>query len=201
MFPLNLPELVSPWGANLIYFAIGLAFGFILESAGFGDSRKLAGQFYFKDLAVLQVMFTAIVTAMLLVFWAVSLGWLDYEAIWVNPTYLWPGITGGLIMGVGFIVGGFCPGTSLVSLATLKLDGAFFVLGVFTGIFVFGETVESFSDFYNSSYLGRLTLMDVFGLDTGVVVLMVVVMAIGMFAGGAWVRDRLVLAKKEETGT
>ena len=104
-------------------------------------------------------------------------------------------------MGVGFIVGGFCPGTSLVSLATLKLDGAFFVLGVFTGIFVFGETVESFSDFYNSSYLGRLTLMDVFGLDTGVVVLMVVVMAIGMFAGGAWVRDRLVLAKKEETGT
>ena len=88
MFPLNLPELVSPWGANLIYFAIGLAFGFILESAGFGDSRKLAGQFYFKDLAVLQVMFTAIVTAMLLVFWAVSLGWLDYEAIWVNPAYL-----------------------------------------------------------------------------------------------------------------
>lgn len=198
MMPLNLVELLGSTGANMVYFAIGLAFGFILESAGFGDSRKLAAQFYFKDLAVLQVMFTAIVTAMILVFWAVALGWLDYDAIWVNPTYLWPGIAGGLIMGVGFIIGGFCPGTSLVSLATLKVDGAFFVAGVFAGIFAFGETVETFTDFYNSSFYGRLTLMDVFGLSNGVMVLLVVLMAIGMFAGASFVRDRLAVPREEK---
>jgi hypothetical protein len=90
----------------------------VLETAGFGNSKKLAAQFYFKDLTVFKVMFTAIIVAMVLVFLATGLGLLDYNLIWVNPTYLWPGIVGGLIMGVGFIVGGFCPGTSLVALAT-----------------------------------------------------------------------------------
>ena len=86
-------------------------------------------QFYFRDMAVLKVMFGAIITAMVLIFSATAIGLLDYRLIWVNPTYLLPGIVGGLIMGVGFILGGFCPGTSLVALATLKIDGVFFVLG------------------------------------------------------------------------
>ena len=94
------------------------------------------------------------------------------------------GIVGGLIMGVGFIIGGFCPGTSLVSMATGKLDGLFFVLGVFFGIFAFGESVQSFNDFFYSSYMGRFTLMDWLGLPTGWVVLIVTLMALFMFWGG-----------------
>ena len=46
-------------------FAIGLAFGFFLERAGFGSSRKLTAIFYFRDMSVLKVMFTALLTAML----------------------------------------------------------------------------------------------------------------------------------------
>ena len=101
-----------------------------------------------------------------------------------NPTYLWPGIVGGLIMGVGFIVGGFCPGTSLVSVSTFKIDGLFFAVGTLFGIFVFGETVQYFENFWNSSYYGRVTIMDWLNLPTGVVVVGVVLMALGMFWGG-----------------
>jgi rhodanese-related sulfurtransferase len=182
-FPLALDGLIGHSGALLVYLLIGFAFGYVLEIAGFGYAPKLAGQFYLTDMTVLKVMFGAIVVAMVLIFTATGLGLLDYNLLWVNPTYLWPGIVGGLIMGVGFIVGGLCPGTSLVAMATLKIDGLFYVLGVFFGIFLFGETVDTFSIFWNSSYLGRLTLMDVFHLDTGVVVLLVVLMALGMFAG------------------
>ncbi|MGD8586117.1 MAG: YeeE/YedE thiosulfate transporter family protein, partial [Chloroflexota bacterium] len=107
----------------------------------------------------------------------------DYNLVWVNPTYLWPGIVGGLIMGVGFIVGGFCPGTSLVGAVTGKLDAIAFVLGVVFGIFLFGETVGSFNLFWNSSYLGRLTIPDWLGLPTGVVVLLLILMALFMFWG------------------
>jgi rhodanese-related sulfurtransferase len=109
---------------------------------------------------------------------------LDLNLIWINPTYLWPGIVGGLIMGVGFIIGGFCPGTSLVSAATFKLDGLLFALGTAFGILLFGETVEYFDVFWNSSYMGRFTLDELFGIPVGWVVVGVVLMALFMFLGG-----------------
>jgi len=168
----------------MVYLLVGLAFGATLETAGFGNSKKLAAQFYFKDLTVFKVMFTAIIVAMTLIFLSSAFGLLDFNLIWVPPTYLWPGIVGGLIMGVGFIVGGFCPGTSLVAMATGKLDGVFFVLGVLAGIFMFGETVSSFAVFFESSYMGRFTIPELLNLSYGTVVVGVVVMALLMFWGG-----------------
>lgn len=183
-FPLPLSELFTKFGEFSIYVLIGFAFGYVLEISGFANSPKLAAQFYFKDLTVLKVMFTAIVVAMVLIFGASSIGLLDYNLVWVPPTYLWPGILGGLIMGVGFIIGGFCPGTSLVALATRKLDGLFFTLGALFGIFLFGESVDSYNIFWNSSYYGRFTIPEWLGLSTGVVVVIVVLMALFMFWGG-----------------
>jgi rhodanese-related sulfurtransferase/uncharacterized membrane protein (DUF485 family) len=173
----------NPW-TYVLFGLIGFAFGFTLEMSGFGNSRKLAAQFYFTDLTVLKVMFTAIVTAMVLTFGAVGLGLLNFSQVWVNPTYLSSGILGGLIMGVGFIVGGFCPTTSLAAASTGKIDGMFFVGGGFFGAFLFSETEKYFDQWYtNSGYLGRLTLDQVFGLPIGGVVLLVVLMALFMFWG------------------
>jgi len=123
------------------------------------------------------------------IFISTAVGLLDYNMIWVNPTYLWPGIVGGLIMGVGFIVGGFCPGTSLVAVATAKIDGIFFSLGVLFGLFIFGETIDFYGGFFNSSYMGRFTIQDWFGVDAGWVVLGVVLMAIFMFWGSEKLED------------
>jgi rhodanese-related sulfurtransferase len=134
-------------------------------------------------MTVLKVMFTAIVVASVLIFLATSIGLLDFERIWVNPTYLYPGIVGGLIMGVGFIIGGFCPGTSLVAAATGKVDGLIFVLGVGLGVFAFGESVQSFEGFFNSSHMGRFMLPELLGISTGWTVLALVLMALAMFYG------------------
>jgi len=185
-FPLESFIAVSasnPW-TYVVFGLIGFAFGFTLEMSGFGDSRKLAAQFYFTDMTVLKVMFTAIVTSMVLTFGAVTLGLLNFSLVWVNPTYLASGIVGGLIMGVGFIVGGFCPTTSLASASTGKIDGMFFVGGGFVGAFIFAETEKYFDQWYtNAGYFGRLTLDQVFGIPIGVVVLLVVLMALFMFWG------------------
>jgi rhodanese-related sulfurtransferase len=190
MAPFALEAELGKFWAYAVYLLLGMGFGAVLEMAGFANSPKLAAQFYFKDMTVLKVMFTAIITAMVLVFGASALGVLDYNLIWVNPTYLWPGIVGGLIMGVGFIVGGFCPGTSLVAAATLKIDGLFFAFGAIFGIFLFGETVDGFAGFWNSSFQGRLTLFDWLGVPAGVVVVGVVVMALGMFWAGEQLEKR-----------
>jgi hypothetical protein len=194
-FPLHLESLVGQYGSYLIFLLIGFFFGYVLEIAGFGNSQKLANQFYLKDMTVLKVMFTAIVVAMVLIFGASALNLLDINLIWVNPTYLIPGIVGGLIMGVGFIIGGFCPGTSVVAMATWKIDGLFYVLGTLFGIFLFGETVDNFSAFWNSTYMGRFMLPEWLGVDTGLVVVGVVLMAIGMF-GGAEQLER-IFGKKD----
>lgn len=191
MAPYAMTATFGTSGAHFVYLAIGFAFGFILESSGFGDARRLAAQFYFREMRVLKVMFTAIVVAMLLVFWSTALGLLDYNELWVPPTYLWPGIVGGIIMGVGFILGGYCPGTSLVSAATLKIDGMFFLLGVVAGVMLFGETVSYIDTFWNSGYMGVFTLPEFLQLETGVVVFLVVCLALVMFLGFEWLRERI----------
>jgi rhodanese-related sulfurtransferase len=191
MAPLDLSGLGHA-GGILVSVALGFAFGLILERAGFGNARKLAAQFYLHDQAVLKVMFTAIVVAMLLIFWTTELGWLDFERVWVDPTYVWPAILGGLLLGAGFILGGYCPGTSVVATATLKLDGLVFLLGCLLGIFAFGWTVPLYRSFWEQAgFLGRLTIPEWLGMNNGAVVLLVVLMALGMFAGAEWVESWL----------
>lgn len=183
MAPLDLHPF-GPWLGNALALLVGLGFGATLESSGFGDSRRLAAQFYLRDMTVLQVMFTAIVTAATILFLGSALGWVDLNRVFVNPTYLWSQIAGGLIMGVGFIIGGFCPGTSLVASATGKVDGMVFLAGVATGILAFGESVGGFERFFDSGYFGRFTVADWLGVDAGWALLLVSAMALGMFWAG-----------------
>jgi hypothetical protein len=165
-------------------FIIGIGFGFFLERGGFGNSRKLALQFYFRDLTVFKVMFTAIITAMTGLILFNGFGWLDLQLIYINPTYLWSGIVGGLIMGAGFVVGGYCPGTGFVGLATLKTDALFYLAGAFLGMFVFGEIIPVLNAFFTSGFLGNtLTVPGFLGVSPGVVGFVVILMALAGFWG------------------
>lgn len=174
----------------IVACVIGIGFGFFLEQAGFGSAKKLTDQFYFKDMAVFRVMFTAIVTAMLGLFYLAAAGWVDLSLVYIQPTYLWPQIVGGLLLGVGFVVGGYCPGTSVVAMATGKVDALVNIAGIFAGIFLIGELWPSITGFAESSALGRLTLPEVFHLPAGLVVLLVVLMAVGGFWGAGVLERR-----------
>lgn len=191
MGPMNLAAAVGHSGVLIISLIIGFFFGFILESAGFGDSRKLAGQFYFSENTVLKVMFTAIVVTALLLGFSSAFGFINLDGIYVNTTFLKSGILGGFIMGIGFIIGGYCPGTSLVSMATGKLDGIFFVIGAAFGISFFGETVGSFWTYFNTGSLGRFTLPELFGISYGTTLLLVVFLAVAMFFGFEWLHRKI----------
>src|SRR4030065_36677 len=75
---------------------IGIAFGFFLERAGFGSSRKLMGVFYFRDMAVIKVMFTAVITAALGLTCCAVLGIVSIEGVYLMPTVYGAYIVGGL---------------------------------------------------------------------------------------------------------
>jgi rhodanese-related sulfurtransferase len=190
MAPFDVNGLAGTVSYALVFGAIGFGFGAVLEMAGFGDTRKLAAQFYLTEMTVLKVMFTAIVVAAVLLALASGLGLLDMSRVFVNPTFLRSEIVGGLVMGVGFVVGGFCPGTSLVAAATFKIDGMLFVLGGLFGVFLFGESVASFEPFWLSGNLGRFTIPEWLGLSTGATVLLVVLMALGAFVAAEVVERR-----------
>jgi len=175
----------------IVAFLIGIGFGFFLERAGFGSARKLMAQFYLTDMAVLKVMFTAVVTAMLGVLYLSWIGFLDLDLVYLVPTYLGSEIVGGLLLGIGFIIGGYCPGTSVAGLATGKLDALVYVLGLVAGIVVFAALFPALQGFYQSSAFGPLRLTEVFHIRFGVLAFGVVLMALVAFNLASFVERRV----------
>ncbi len=139
MFPLN---DAGVWSG----LACGLLFGFVLERAGFGSPCKLTAQFRLSDWSVFKVMFTAIVVAASGL-WALRAGGLlATDALFVPTSYLAAAAVGGVFVGVGFAIGGYCPGTSVVGLSSGRLDALVFLAGLVVGTAVFaavyGPAVE-----------------------------------------------------------
>ncbi len=169
-------------GASLLLAVlIGIAFGFALESAGLGSARKLAAQFYLRDMTVLKVMFSAIVTAMLGTFWLSRVGALDLSQVYVPETFVAPQVVGGLIFGAGFVIGGLCPGTSCVAAATGRTDGLMVVGGMFAGVLATGLAFPWLQGFYESTAMGSLTLPERLHVPYGVVVFTITAIALAMF--------------------
>ncbi len=175
----------------IVAFLVGIGFGFFLERAGFGSARKLVAQFYLDDLSVFKVMFTAIVTAMLGVTYLSWAGFLDLSLVYLAPTFWVAQVVGGLVLGVGFVVGGYCPGTSLAATATGKLDGLVFVLGFAAGTLGFALAFPLVKGLYVAGDLGTKTLPQVLGIPHGILVFAVVLVAVSGFAGATWVERKM----------
>lgn len=169
-------------GALVVALVIGIAFGASLERAGLGSAGKLAGQFYLTDFTVIKVMFTAIVTAMLGVFWLGRLGILDVARVAVPETWTTPQLLGGAIFGVGFVLAGLCPGTSCVAAATGRLDGLMTAAGMFAGALLTGLFFAPLQGVYGRTPLGIRTLPQAFHASYGTVVGVVVLLALATFA-------------------
>ena len=197
MAPLFKYGMFSTETSLVVAFCIGIGFGFFLERAGFGSARKLVSQFYLNDLAVFKVMFTAIVTAMLGVTYLSWLGLVDLSQIYLVPTFLAPQIVGGLVLGAGFVIGGYCPGTSLVGAVTGRIDAALYGAGLYVGTLLFAEVYPLIKPFHNATSLGQVTIPQYFNLPYGLVVFAVVMMALGGFWGAGWLEKRFAAPEGE----
>ena len=160
-----IPDIISPEWSNIVAIIVGIGFGYVLEASGFSSSRKLVGIFYGYDFAVLRVFFTAVVVASLGLLFMDYFGWVNMAELYVFPARISPIIVGGILMGLGFVAGGFCPGTCITAAAIGKIDGIIFLLGVALGIFVFSETFPLFTEFYDSTNLGNITISEYFNIS------------------------------------
>ncbi len=160
---------------------LGIGFGYTLERSGFGRAPVLAAEFYGRDMRVLKVMFTAIATTAVGLALLGGIGWVDLAALKIPETWLWPQLVGGLLLGMGFIMAGYCPGTSVVAAGSGYSDGLLTLVGVVVGSIVFGFAYPSLAHFYESSAMGVATLPKLTGLPWAVLAALIVVVAVGSF--------------------
>ncbi len=188
----SLDTLGSPM-AFFLALLIGLGFGFALERAGFSSSRRLAGIFYFTDMAVLKVMFTALITAMLGFSYLLAFGWIRLDQVFLMPTIYGAQIVGGLLFGVGFVMGAWCPGTAVAGLAAGRIDALVFLLGAVGGSILFNELFPLIRPLYTAGDQGVQMAYTALGLSRNVFVLVFTVVAVVAFWVSEW-------AEKARTG-
>lgn len=175
---INIPE----WLDLLIAFLIGTGFGFALEQAGFSSGRKLVGMFYGYDTTVIKVFFTAAIVALVGSQFLSWFGVLDLRLVFVNEYYVAASIIGGVIMGAGFIMGGFCPGTGICAMSIGKIDAIAYVAGGLTGAFLFAETYPFIKNIANGYYKGPVKINEVLGMSPGLFTFLLIAAAAAMFA-------------------
>ena len=183
--------VISPAWDNFFAVILGMGFGFALEASGFSSSRKIIGTFFGYDFVVVKVFFTAAIVASLGLLYFSYLGLLDFSTLYIQPTFLTSAIVGGIIMGIGFAMGGFCPGTSLCATAVGRIDGLVFFGGMFIGVFLFSESFPLFENMYYSGSEGAKMVNTVFGISPELFTFFLVLAAIGMFAGTGWVTKKV----------
>lgn len=181
MGPLSILSEFPEWLNLLIALFIGVGFGFALEQAGFSSSRRLAGMFYGYDTTVLKVFFTAAIVALVGSQLLSFFGLLNLKLVFVNPYYMNATIIGGVIMGAGFIMGGYCPGTGISALSIGKIDAMIFLLGGLAGAFLFAETFPYIQTIFLGNYKGAMRIDEWMGVSAGVFTFILSVVAVILF--------------------
>lgn len=179
--------------AFFLALLLGFGFGFALERAGFSSSRRLAGVFYFTDMAVVKVMFSALITAMLGLSYLVGFGWIRLDQIFLMPTIYGAQIVGGLLFGVGFVMGAWCPGTAAVGLAAGRIDALVFLLGVVGGSILFNEFFPLIQALYTAGDHGTQMAYNTVGMSRNGFILVFTLVAVAAFWLAEW-------AEKVRTG-
>ncbi len=116
--------------------------------------------------------------------------WVDLSLVYVNPNYLYSAIVGGVVMGAGFIMGGFCPGTSFCGAAIGKIDAMVFVAGLFIGVFGFSISFDWWKELYYAAFKGSPKMSEALGITDGLFALLLIIVASGMFWAAEWAEKK-----------
>lgn len=178
-------------GGPLMAVLLGFGFGFVLERAGFGSGCKLTAQFRLTDWSVFKVMFTAIVFTAVGIYLLEQVGVVNAESIYVPIPYLWAIAVGGALIGAGFAVGGYCPGTSAVGVMTGRIDAIVFFAGLLLGTYLFAALFLQLDALTTAGEFTRGDrLPEALGVPEWLVLTVLVAAVIGVFFLGGWFERR-----------
>jgi len=183
-FPLNETGIASG-------LLSGFLFGYVLENAGFGSPCKLTAQFRFSDWSVFKVMFLAIVVAAIGMYLLRLAGLAEDGGFFITPPVLGAAAIGGALIGAGFAVGGYCPGTSVVGLFSGRLDALVFVIGLVFGTWIFAGTYDNVQWLTTLGAIDAETLPELTGVPEWLILACLGLAAVAVFIVGTRFERRL----------
>jgi uncharacterized membrane protein YedE/YeeE len=105
---------------------IGVAMGALIQRVGASSPRVILQNLRLENLSIIKFMSYVVDAAVP--------GVMHWD---VKPTYVLGVALGGLIFGVGFALGGYCPGTCVVGLGEGRKDAVVAIVGGIVGALVF----------------------------------------------------------------
>ena len=130
----------------ILAIILGILFGFALQRVGANNPQNIINMLRLKDLHLMKAIFFAIGFSSTLLFLLMAFGIIDSGHLSVKSSYFGV-IVGGALLGLGFAIAGYCPGTSITALADGRKDALFFIggglLGALLYTLVYGSIKET----------------------------------------------------------
>jgi uncharacterized membrane protein YedE/YeeE len=119
----------------IIGLLMGVVFGFAFEKSRMMEPGSLIGQFQFRRFIMMKMLFAAVATSLVVLAVLHGSGLVQLS---VKPALIGNMVVGGLLLGVGIVMTGSCPGTAAAQIGAGYKDAWATVFGGLIGAAIYG---------------------------------------------------------------
>lgn len=167
--------------ALLLAPVFGFAFGWLLHRGRVANYDTIVNQLRLRDFTVLKIIMTALVVGGVGVLTLTDMGLAKWA---VRDTNLLAALIGGAIFGVGMVLYGYCPGTAIAAIGSGSVHALVGAFGMIAGAIAYAFSFDWMRTHVLGVWqLGKVTFVDLTGLDHLPLYALLAAVALGLFVG------------------